>query len=45
MGNDVHITFIYIFMPLDYYGLKHTCLYRTGYNRDYRNCGPAQIPI
>jgi len=32
-------------MSLDYYGIKHTHLYRVGYNRDYRNCGPTQIPI
>jgi hypothetical protein len=32
-------------MRLDYYGIKHTRLYRTGYNRDYRNCDPTQIPI
>jgi hypothetical protein len=39
------MTSIYIFMPLDYYGLKHSGLYRTGHNRNYRNCGPAQISV
>jgi hypothetical protein len=27
------------------YGVKHTALYRTDYNRYYRDCGPPQIPI
>jgi len=32
-------------MYLDYHGVKHAALYRTDYNRDYRDCGPPQIPI
>ena len=32
-------------MYMDYYGVKHTALYRTDHNRDYRDCGPPQIPI
>jgi len=33
------------FMCLGYYGPKHACLYRISNNRNYRNCGPAQIPV
>jgi hypothetical protein len=31
-------------MPLDYYGLKHTGLYRNCYSSHYRDCGPSSSP-
>jgi len=40
-----NFTVIYTIMRLDQYGLKHTRLYRTSNNCDYRNCDPTEIPV
>jgi|GEM_PF-6758640 hypothetical protein len=43
--SQTGVRYINTFMYLDYYGPKHAGLYRISNNRNYRNCGPAQIPV
>jgi hypothetical protein len=43
--SNADIKVIYTFVPLESYGLKHTCLHSAGNNSDYHYCCPAQVPI